>query len=93
MTHWKTKNIKSLIDTIASFKNEDEASAFLRDLATISELEAMAERWGVAQMIHKGITYREINKKTGVSTATITRVARWMKNGEGGYGKMIEKKG
>ncbi len=64
----------------------------MRDLATISELKSMAERWEVARMIDKGISYREISKKTGVSTATITRVALWFNHGEGGYKKMMEKK-
>lgn len=88
---WKTKPIRELFRTITKLKGEAEVAAFMRDLATLAELRAMAERWEVAQLIDKGISYREIAKKTGVSTATITRVAHWLHEGEGGYRAMLKK--
>ena len=51
----------------------------------------MSESFGVMKMINDGLSYREIYKQTGVSTATITRVAHWLNHGTGGY-KMILKK-
>ncbi|MFH1713002.1 MAG: YerC/YecD family TrpR-related protein, partial [Candidatus Jacksonbacteria bacterium] len=59
--------------------------AFFRDLCTLSELKAMTERFQAVKMINKNIPYREISKKTGSSTATITRVAHWLHHGAGGY--------
>jgi TrpR-related protein YerC/YecD len=92
MAQWKNKSIKDLFRAITSLESEKETSAFMRDLATIAELRSMAERWQVAQMIEKGIPYRKIAEKTGVSTTTITRVAHWINEGEGGYKKMLEKR-
>ena len=54
---------------------------FLTDLCTPAELRAMSERWHVAQLLDKGeLSYRDINAKTGVSTTTIARVARFLKD-------------
>ncbi len=58
-------------------------AAFLRDIGTLSELQAWGERWQVAQLLSRGVSYRDIAKKTGASTATVTRVAKFLENGEG----------
>ncbi len=90
-----TDDFKQLHKAFLSLKTLDEARKFLRDLCTITEIRAMSERWLAAQMIADGIPYREIAKKTGISTATVTRVGHWLKDGEGGYKlvlKRIERK-
>lgn len=65
--------------------------AFLRDVATLEELESLSSRWDVVLELHKGTSYRNIAQKTGVSTATITRIAHWLRHGEGGYQGALEK--
>ena len=65
--------------------DEEEAEAFFRDLCTLSELEAMAHRWQVARLLGRGLPYLEIAERTGASTTTVTRVAHWLRHGEGGY--------
>ena len=66
-------------------KTEPEAQNFLRDLCTLDELEELSTRWEIAQMLDGGLSYREIAKKTKVSTTTVTRIAYWLEHGEGGY--------
>jgi uncharacterized protein YerC len=44
-------------------------------------------------MVSEDIPYREISERTGASTATITRIAHWLKYGEGGYRFMLERVG
>lgn len=85
MKSWKTKQMRDLAAAIADLQSEKEVMAFLRDVATIEELTVLSKRWEAAQLIDAGFSYREIAKKTGLSTTTITRVAHWMKHGEGGY--------
>lgn len=85
------KTMKNLFKAISSLESPNEAKKFMRDLCTISELQAMAERLQVVQEIGKGISYRKINEKTGVSTATITRVAYWLHHGMGGYQMMLKR--
>ena len=45
----------------------------------------MAQRWAVVRLLDGGLHYAEISKRTGASTATITRIASWLHHGEGGY--------
>ena len=82
---WQTQEIKHLCEAIASLRSPEEAGLFLRDLCTLSELEAMAHRWQVAQLLEEGLPYLEISRRTRASTTTVTRVAHWLRYGEGGY--------
>jgi TrpR-related protein YerC/YecD len=82
---WQTNETQDLFKTILSLRTEDEAARFFRDLCTLSELEAMAHRWQVAQLVDQGLPYHEVAKRAGASTATVTRVAHWLRHGEDGY--------
>ena len=75
----------ALFEAILSLRTEAEAESFFRDLCTLSELEAMAHRWQVALLLEEGLPYTEIAERTHASTTTVTRVAHWLKHGEGGY--------
>lgn len=75
----------TLFQAILSLKNEDECRRFLEDLCTISELQAMEQRFEVAIMLDEGFIYSEIAKETGASTATISRVNKCLKYGADGY--------
>ena len=66
-------------------QSRDEAERFLRDLCTRSELDAMAHRWEVAKLLEEGLPYLEVARRAHASTTTVTRVAQWLRNGEGGY--------
>lgn len=81
----KQNAIHQLMHAISLLKNEDEAFAFFTDLCTPAELEAMADRWEVVPLLRQNIPYRTIHEQTGVSVTTITRVARCLTLGSGGY--------
>ncbi|HLD31738.1 MAG TPA: YerC/YecD family TrpR-related protein [Patescibacteria group bacterium] len=74
-----------------SLKNEKDVLNFLRDLCTLEELEELSQRWETAKLLHQDVPYRQISEKTGLSTTTITRIAFWLRHGEGGYKKALEK--
>ncbi|WP_298624668.1 YerC/YecD family TrpR-related protein [uncultured Legionella sp.] len=86
-TQTTTKNtaLPELMDAIGLLKNKDEAMQFFTDLCTPAELESMADRWQVVPLLRQGIPYRTIHEQTGVSVTTITRVARCLSFGTGGY--------
>jgi TrpR-related protein YerC/YecD len=88
---WLTREIIELCDAIRSMSKSTELYAFLRDLCTLSELEAMAHRWQVARLVDAGLPYTEVAELTGASTATVTRVAHWLRHGEGGYRLALDK--
>ena len=76
---------RQLFAALAALRTPDECRAFLRDLCTPAELQAMADRWAVVEPLQKGLPYREIHRLTGVSVTTIGRVARFVSTGNGGY--------
>ena len=76
---------RNLYAAIATLRSPEEVRAFLRDLCTPAELQAMADRWAVVDYLGRGLPYREIHRLTGVSVTTIGRVARFLAAGNGGY--------
>jgi TrpR-related protein YerC/YecD len=88
---WRTKELKDLFQTIVGLETPAEAERFFRDLCTLSELEAMAHRWQVARLLEQGLPYLEIAERTGASTTTVTRVAHWLRHGEGGYRRALDR--
>lgn len=87
----ETKGMQELFKAVTSLKTTREAKKFLRDLCTFAELKAMSERWQVARYVKQGMPYREVARKTGASTATVTRVAHWLHHGMGGYRAMLNR--
>ncbi|HET7844923.1 MAG TPA: YerC/YecD family TrpR-related protein [Xanthomonadales bacterium] len=75
----------SLYRAMLSLETVDELRAFLRDLCTPAEIEALSDRWRVIPWLRRGMAYREIHDRTGVSVTTIGRVARFLAQGNGGY--------
>ena len=82
---WQTEDLRHLSGAILALRTPEEVERFLRDLCTIAELEAMGHRWAVAQLVDRGLPYLEVSQRTGASTTTVTRVAHWLRHGEGGY--------
>ena len=68
-----------LFEAILTLRTTDECRRFFKDVTTPAELNALSERWRVARLLDEGkLSYREIHEETGVSTTTITRVARFL---------------
>jgi len=83
--------MKELFDAIRRLETRPQVEAFFRDLCTLSELEAMAHRWQVARLLDRGLPYVEVAARTGASTTTVTRVAHWLRHGEGGYRAALDR--
>jgi TrpR-related protein YerC/YecD len=83
--------MKELFEAIDLLETPREIEWFLRDLCTLPELEAMSHRWKVARLLERGLPYVEIAEKTRASTTTVTRVAHWLRHGEGGYRLALER--
>jgi TrpR-related protein YerC/YecD len=86
------KSVKELCKILLLPETEKEMYHFLKDLCTPVELNALAERWQICRYLDKGLSYREINAKTGASLTTIGRVGRFMKDEPyKGYITLLEK--
>lgn len=79
------QGIDELAAAIRTLRTADEVTRFLRDLCTRAELEALTHRWQTARLLDEGVPYLEIAERVPTSTATVTRVAQWVKHGAGGY--------
>ncbi len=77
--------LDALTRAILTLRTPEEVQRFLRDLCTLPELEALAHRWQTVLLLDQGVPYVEIAGRVPTSTATVTRVAQWLKHGTGGY--------
>ncbi|NMP22600.1 YerC/YecD family TrpR-related protein [Sulfobacillus harzensis] len=87
----KTHDTDLLCEAILSLQTVDECYAFLEDILTISELQSIAQRLAVARMLDEGQTYDDIEKVTGASSATISRVKRCLSFGADGYRIVLDR--
>ena len=87
----QNKEMDDLFDAILKLENIEECYRFFDDLCTINELEAFGQRLSVAKMLHAKNTYQEIEKKTGISAATISKISKSYSYGPDGYKMIIER--
>ena len=84
-------NFDELYNEILKISSIEEARSFFDDLCTYNELESMLQRIKAAKLLLNGETYTEVVEKTGISSATLSRVSKCIKHGDGGYKDIINK--
>src|SRR5579864_916928 len=82
-----------LCDALLTASNREDMRRLLRDLCTPAEIRTLAERWHVARLLAEtDLPYREIHDRTGVSTTTIVRVGRFLRQEpHQGYRRAIDR--
>lgn len=80
-----------LFDAILTLKSREDCYEFFEDLCTVNELRDMSQRLEVARMLKNGEKYDRVEKMTGASTATISRVKRCLRFGADGYTKALDR--
>ena len=88
----KTRN-EEMYQAILQMQTVEECMKFFDDLCTVSELQAMEQRYQVASLLHLGMIYNDILARTGASSATISRVNRSLQYGADGYAVVFERLG
>ena len=84
--------VDDLANALLRLTTAAQVRAFLEDLCTPAELEAMSDRWKVVPLVAEGVPYREIHDRTLVSVTTIGRVARTLERGAGGYSAALQRR-
>ena len=79
-----------LMDAMLQLQSREDAYRFFEDICTIAEVKSMAQRIEVARLLRAGVTYQEIAKETGASSATISRVNRALLYGADGYCRVLD---
>ncbi len=85
------ENIEFLYRSIVSLESTEDCKSFFEDICTKSELIEMSRRLKAAKLLSDGVVYTEIAARTGLSTATISRVNHCLKYGSEGYLKVLKK--
>ncbi|OUM94537.1 MAG: hypothetical protein A9Z00_10130 [Thermobacillus sp. ZCTH02-B1] len=85
--------IDQLFEAILTLKTVDECYIFFDDLCTVNEIQSLAQRLEVARLLRQGATYAQIERETGASTATISRVKRCLNYGTEGYEMALSRLG
>lgn len=90
---WKNDDSTKLFKAVLKLKNVEECEKFFRDLLTLRELEEMIARFKIARMLNlpRRKSYLTIAREVGTSTATVTRVAHWLRSGRGGYRLILDR--
>ncbi len=79
------ESVDQLFRAILSLETVEECYQFFHDLCTIGEIQSFAQRLEAARMLTLGHTYEEIVNETGMSTATVSRIKRFLHYGADGY--------
>ncbi|MFG6115488.1 YerC/YecD family TrpR-related protein [Halobacillus sp. MO56] len=85
------KTLDQLFEAILALENVEECYRFFDDLATMNEVQSLAQRLEVARMLREGYTYHKIETETGASTATISRVKRSLNYGNDAYQMALDR--
>ncbi len=91
MERLHTEQVDELFEAILALESVEECYRFFEDACTVKEILEIAQRLKTAKMLSEGANYVEINRETGCSTATISRVRRCMEYGAGGYKTVLER--
>lgn len=81
----------ALFRAVLQLRTVDECYRFFEDLCTVGEIKALAQRFAVARMLDQGLTYQQIAARTGASSATISRVRRFLTYGADGYTLVLDR--
>ena len=87
----KDENIEKLFEAILTLENLEECYDFFEDICTVDEIQGISRRLCAAKMLMDNRVYSDITSETGLSTATISRVNRSMKYGNGGYAMVFDR--
>lgn len=81
----RTELVENLLEALARMKDTDSIYALLEDLCTVREITEMSQRLQAADMLSQGASYIDIQKATGMSATTVSRVSKCLNYGSGGY--------
>ena len=89
----KSKEMDMLCQALLQLETVEECYQFFEDICTMAEMHALSQRLQVAKMLKDKVTYQEISRLTGASTATISRVNRSLNYGNDGYEMVFDRMG
>jgi TrpR-related protein YerC/YecD len=92
-SRFASPQVDRLFEAILALRDSEECYRFFEDLCTVGEVQALAQRLHAAELLRAGATYEEISAATGMSSATISRIKRFLVYGADGYRLVLERLG
>jgi TrpR-related protein YerC/YecD len=89
----ESEQVDGLFEAILLLKDMEECYRFFEDICTVKEIQSIAQRLEVSKLLTLNKTYNEIEKETGASTATISRINRSLNYGVEGYDIVLKRLG
>ena len=86
----KSQQLDEFFEAVLMLKDKEDCYKFFEDVCTVRELHSISQRLEVAKLLKIRKTYNEIEKDTGASTATISRVNRSLHYGAEGYELVLD---
>ncbi len=83
--NWNTKENRQLVEAFISIDDRSKMEAFIRDLMTEGEIIEFSKRLEAARLLSSDTQYLAITERTGLSSTTVARIAKWLKGPLGGY--------
>lgn len=80
-----------LFSAMMALESHEEFYRLFEDLCTVSEIHTLSARFRAAEMLYDGATYDAVVRETGMSSATISRIKRFLYYGADGYRLAIER--
>jgi len=96
---WRTPLTDQLFEAVPQLKSVEECEQFFEDLCTIREVTDFSHRLEIARLLHSGAKYDEVvaamHEAIGTehvpSTATISRINRFLRYGADGYRLILDR--
>ena len=88
---YQREDIDELFQAVLTLKDVEDCYRFFEDICTVNEIYAIAQRLQVAKLLSQKKTYNEIEKITGASTATISRINKCLVYGADGYKRGLDR--
>ena len=80
-----------LYKVLNNLQNEEEYKILFEDICTPQEIANMNQRIACARMLEKGETYTSIIEKTGISSATLSRISKCIQHSNGGFSTLLRR--
>lgn len=74
---------EQLLKAFTKLRTPEETAAFLTDMLSPSEIRNVIRRWQALSMLEQKENYLDIQKRTGLSSATIAKMSTAMQYGTG----------
>jgi TrpR-related protein YerC/YecD len=96
---WRTPLTDQLFNAVLAVENVQEAERLFEDLCTIKEINDLSHRLEIARLLHGGAKYEEVaaamrrsaGPEHAPSTATISRINRFLRYGAEGYRMILDR--